>query len=628
MKFNELQLSQELLRAIDEIGYQEATYIQSACIPIILSGGDIIGQSQTGTGKTAAFAIPLLEKLTAHQTKKPRAIILSPTRELALQVTEEIRKFGKYKEGLRTVTLYGGAPILKQITELKGNTAIVVGTPGRILDHINRKTLRLDECDTIILDEADEMLNMGFREDIETIMEELNPNRQTILFSATMPKPILEISQQYLKNPVHIKTPNNEITASKIEQLYYEVNQSDKRKALMQLMQVHPFTLAMIFCNTKKMVDDLCQDLVGKGYAACAIHGDMKQEMRLQVLDKFKQRKINILIATDVAARGIDVDSMDIVFNYDFPQEDEYYIHRIGRTGRAGKNGQAITLITPRQRNLIKNIEYKTKAKLIKKDLPKSEEIRKMRLDKIRIEIEESIVRTIPEEISHLLYQMTQDGFSYQAVAESLVHRILGNELFEEIKKPRNADSLVVTHRGMTKIKLDLGRRQDVQPAHIVSAIAEASGISGKDIGKIKINENESMVEIPTQYEEQILTALKGTTIKGLDIHISIWKEDNKDSGDSSRAPRRSRDSGSSDSRPRRDAQGSSRPSRSRDGDSRDSKPRRDSQGFGRSSRSRDGESSDARRQKENRRPLDENKKPSRKPRALGGSTPRRSNKD
>ncbi|MFI3283908.1 MAG: DEAD/DEAH box helicase [Erysipelotrichaceae bacterium] len=524
MKFNELPLSKEILRAIDEIGYQEATYIQSACIPTILNGGDVIGQSQTGTGKTAAFSIPLIEKIENHKSKKPKAIILTPTRELALQVTQEIRKFSKYKEGIKVVTIYGGAPIQKQISELKGSTAIVVGTPGRVLDHIKRKTLRLDECETIILDEADEMLNMGFREDIESVIQEMNPEHQTVLFSATMPKAILEITHLYQTNPVHIKTPISEISASKIEQCYYEVNQSDKRKALIQLMQVYPYSLAMVFCNTKKMVDDLTQELVGRGYAACAIHGDMKQEMRLQVLDKFKQRKINILIATDVAARGIDVDSMDIVFNFDFPQEDEYYIHRIGRTGRAGKDGVAVTLITPRQRHLIRNIEYKTKAKMIKKELPKGEEIRKMRLDQLRVEIEESMSKQVPEEISYMLYEMTTDGFSYQDIAETLMHRVLGNEIFEEIKSPKKSNSLVVTHKSMATITLDVGRKHEVQPAHIVSAVAEASGISGRDIGKIKIYEKESTVEIPEQFLNEITTALLNTTIKGYEIHISTGK--------------------------------------------------------------------------------------------------------
>ena len=388
MKFNELNLSKELQKAIIDLNYNEATYIQSACIPIILNGGDVIGQSQTGTGKTAAFGLPIVEMLEPNKSKKCKVLILSPTRELAVQVAEQIRKFSKYKEGIKTVAIFGGAPISKQIQELKRGCDIVVGTPGRILDHIDRKTLRLEECKTLILDEADEMLNMGFREDIESVINSIDDqNRQTILFSATMPKEILDITHLYQTSPIHVKTPQSEISAATIEQVYYEVNQSDKRQVIMQLLQINNNKLSMIFCNTKKMVDDLCSELVSRGYSAAAIHGDMKQEMRLAVLKKFKQGKLSVLICTDVAARGLDIEGMDIVYNYDFPQEDEYYIHRIGRCGRAGKEGTSITLITPRQRRLIRNIEYKTKAKLTRMELPSGEEMKQIRFRQIETEI-------------------------------------------------------------------------------------------------------------------------------------------------------------------------------------------------------------------------------------------------
>lgn len=542
MKFNELNLSPEMLKAINDIGYVEATYIQSACIPTILSGGDVIGQSQTGTGKTAAFSIPLLEKIKTSESKRPQALILSPTRELALQVTEEIRKFAKYKEGIKTVCIYGGAPIVKQIQELKKGCDIVVGTPGRVLDHINRKTLKFNDCHTLILDEADEMLNMGFREDIEEVIKSLNEERQTILFSATMPKPILDITHLYQNNPVHIKTPQSEISATTIEQIYYEVNQSDKKVAIMQLVQTLNPGLAMIFCNTKKMVDDLCQDLVSRGYPAAAIHGDMKQEMRLAVLNKFKERKITILIATDVAARGIDVDSMDVVFNYDFPQEDEYYIHRIGRTGRAGKTGLAVTLITPRQRNLIKNIEKKTKAKVEKRELPTGSEMKKIRLGQIKLELEKALVKTVPADICELLNELCQDGFSYQQIAEALTYKLIGSELFEAIKKPKDADKLVVTHKGYTTLQISLGRKNDVQPAHVVGAITEASGINGKDIGKIKVKDTFLTVEVPEQFANQIIDSMSKTTIRGQEFDIILEDKDyqNLNSKNKSRSRNRS----------------------------------------------------------------------------------------
>ena len=565
MKFKDLGLSIELLKAIDDLNYQEATYIQSACYPIITNGGDIIGQSQTGTGKTAAFAIPIIEHLVPNKSKKPQVIVLTPTRELALQVTNEIRKFSKYKEGVRVVTLYGGTPITKQITELKGNNSIIVGTPGRILDHINRKTLRLDECKTIVLDEADEMLNMGFREDIEAVMDKIDASHQTILFSATMPKAILEIAKTYQNNPVHIKTPVKELTASKITQEYYEVNQGDKRRALFQLMQVYNYNLAMIFCNTKKMVDDLTSELVSKGYAAAAIHGDMKQEMRIQVLEKFKQRKINILICTDVAARGIDVDDMDIVFNYDYPMEDEYYIHRIGRTGRAFKDGLAVTLFTPRQRNVIKYIEAKTKAKLIKKDLPKSKDIIQLRINKMVNEIESTINLDVPNEITEIVNNL-KEKYELDQITRHLIYKLLGQEIFEEIKVEVK-DTIRPKRKDMATLILNIGRRNEVQPAHIVSAIAESTGLEGKNIGKIKIFDQETLVDIPNEFKDKIAETLNKTKIKNLEV-TAVLKNAGRSNGGNSRGDR-----SSSNRRDKDSSRNKSRSNRSKDKkDSKDNK--------------------------------------------------------
>ena len=529
MKFKELELSNELLRAIDDMNYTEATYIQSACIPSILSGGDVIGQSQTGTGKTAAFAIPMVEMLQPQKSKKPKAIVLAPTRELALQISEEIRKFAKYKEGIRVVSIYGGAPISKQIIELKGNNTIIVGTPGRILDHIARKTLKLDECKLLVLDEADEMLNMGFREDIEAVMNHLKDEHQTVLFSATMPKPIVDITHLYQKNPIFIKTPQSEVAASKIEQFYYEVNQTNKKAALLQLMQVYNYSLAMIFCNTKKMVDDLCSDLVSKGYAAAAIHGDMKQEMRLAVLDKFKQRKINILIATDVAARGIDVDSMDIVFNYDYPQEDEYYIHRIGRTGRAGKDGIAVTLLTPRQKNIIRYIEQKTKTKMIRKEMPKGKEILNIKFDKFKEEILQASFTNIPKSIDTIIEELSNSGIDNKDICRYLTYKILGEELFIELDKPFKDNSLKTNSTKKAQIIINVGKRHNIQAAHVVSAMAESTGIAGKDIGKIKILEHDCIVDVPKEHAEFIVKELARNTIKGYKIKVKIYKNEIKE---------------------------------------------------------------------------------------------------
>ena len=530
MKFNELNLSPEMSRAIADCGYTEATYIQSACIPVVMNGGDVIGQSQTGTGKTAAFAIPIIEMLEVTDRKRPQALILSPTRELAMQVCDEIRKFTKYKEGIRTVAVYGGQQISKQILELKKGADIVVGTPGRVLDHIRRRTLRFDQCRVLVLDEADEMLNMGFREDIETVIEALPQQRQTVLFSATMPKPILEITSQYQTNPVHIKTPQTQINTPKIEQVYYVCPKEAKKEILMQLISMQNPHLAMIFCNTKKMVDELTSDLVSKGYPAAALHGDMKQEMRTGVMDNFKKGKINILVATDVAARGIDVDSMDVVFNYDLPQESEYYVHRIGRTGRAGKEGLAVTLITARQKYALRDLERTTRSKLTQKPLPSLEEVRKIRLDFLREDLEHRMTRDVPEPLAAIIDTMKDDGYSYREMALALAYQIAGHEMFDESAWNASArPALTVTEKGMSELILDIGSDQDVCAAIIVSAIATATGLPGKDIGKIRISAQETTVQIPRQFDREIADAMKNTPIKGQTVHPLLMVRKGKD---------------------------------------------------------------------------------------------------
>lgn len=585
MKFIELNLSNELNRAIQDCGYHEATYIQSACIPVVLNGGDIIGQSQTGTGKTAAFGIPLVELITPSTKKRPQALILSPTRELALQVSEEIRKFAKYKEGIRTVCIYGGTPIQKQIQELKRGADIVVGCPGRILDHIQRRTLKLDECTRLVLDEADEMLNMGFREDIESIIKELPDNRQTILFSATMPKPILEITKLYQTNPVHIKTPVTEMSASKIEQVVYECKQSDKRAVLIQLIELMRPKLAMIFCNTKKMVDDLTSDLVAKGYPAAAIHGDMKQEARANVMERFKAHKISILVATDVAARGIDVDNMDVVYNFDFPQETEYYVHRIGRTGRAGKEGLAVTLLTQRQKNLVFELERVTHAKIARKPLPTNQIIREVRLSQINEDVLNMLSKPASKEVEALVENFKTQGINESDLVLALANHMFASSLMTSIDKPvKSSNTLNSSSKDKTTIEINLGNRHKISPAHILSAIAEASGLNGRDIGKINIGDNSCTVDVPTEFVKQIMNDIKDITIKGYSIKVtkSSKSSDSKESR-SSRGPRSSKDSYSSrgsrdskesfSSRGSRDSRGDSRSSR-KPRDSKESKPR------------------------------------------------------
>ena len=345
--FNELHISEAILRAVSEMGYEQATEIQAKAIPYIMEGKDVLGRSNTGTGKTAAFGIPAIE-MVQPQDKYANALIICPTRELVTQVAMELRKFSKYKEGVKIVPIYGGQPIERQIQLLKRGCGIVVGTPGRIMDHLRRRTLKLSDIRMVILDEADEMLNMGFKEDIEEILSLMPSERsyQTILFSATWPSEIMRIAKEFQNDPVTVEIKSAQRTIDTVEQLYYEVPRGKKANALRVLLNHYDPELCMIFANTKKMVDELQGELNKHDIKACALHGDMKQEFRSRVMEQFRSGSMPILIATDVAARGIDVDDVDLVINFDIPQDNEYYIHRIGRTGRAGKKGLAITLIS------------------------------------------------------------------------------------------------------------------------------------------------------------------------------------------------------------------------------------------------------------------------------------------
>jgi len=517
MKFSELNLSFELNRAIEELGYTEATPVQAQCIPPVLEGRDVIGQSQTGTGKTAAFGLPLLEKLVVLDKRTPQILIMTPTRELALQVSQELRKFAKYKEGVKIVTVYGGDPITGQIRDLKGGADIIVGTPGRIQDHIDRRTLKFHQLKALVLDEADEMLKMGFKEAIEQILQDLPEERQTLLFSATMPKAILDITNNYQNNPVHIKTKQKEMTVNSVEQVVYEVNQGEKVKVLVQLMEFYRPESSMIFCNTKKMVDDLSGLIASKGYSTASIHGDMKQEMRSLVMAKFKDKKVQHLICTDVAARGIDIDGLDMVFNFDVPQETEYYVHRIGRTGRAGKSGISVTLVTPRQRYVINELERLTKASIERKEMPSLNDIQAVRFDHMTTDIMKTLKADIPVEIKTLVEKLVDQGLNPIQLSEALLYKVIGADIFVEAQKPIEKQRRAQRINSST-IELDVGLKHGVAAAHLVSAIAEASGISGKDIGKIRIQDRYSHVEVPQEFVKEILEALNQGTIKSYKV--------------------------------------------------------------------------------------------------------------
>jgi len=419
-KFSELGIRPEILKSINEMGFEAPTPIQERSIPIIRSGGDMVGQAQTGTGKTAAFGIPALQKADTG-SKLPSVIILCPTRELAIQVTGELIKLSKYLEGIWIVPVYGGQPISRQLTALKKGAQIVVGTPGRVIDHLKRGTLKLNNLKMVILDEADEMLNMGFREDLEEILSYSKGKSQTVMFSATVPKAIRQIMENWMDKPDMVKVDGKAETAAGIDQFVMEVRDSVRTEAVSRIMDMTNFRLALIFCNTKRLCDSLVQELQARGYSADALHGDMTQNIRDKVMNNFRNGKIEMLVATDVAARGLDVENVDVVFNYDIPQDPEYYVHRIGRTGRAGRTGMAITFASGRKMKRIRFIEKITRAKLTPIPMPTVREVQQSKMDVQMEEVLETLEAGGLREYIELLEPVAEQGYSAIEIAAALM---------------------------------------------------------------------------------------------------------------------------------------------------------------------------------------------------------------
>lgn len=522
MKFNELNILDDIKKAIEDIGYEEATPIQEQAIPAILDGNDIIGQSQTGTGKTAAFGVPILQKVNI-ESKDIQTIILCPTRELAIQVCDELKKFSKYMRGLKILPVYGGDSISNQIRDLKRGVQIVVGTPGRVLDHIGRKTIKLNNVNTIVLDEADEMLNMGFREDIEEILSKVTPEKQMILFSATMPKPILALTRQYQNNPVYVKIENKSLTTSTIDQKYYEIKEKHKFKALCRLIDTTNPKLAMIFCNTKKKVDDLCDMLLSNGYATGKIHGDMKQNLRLDILDKFEKGEINFLVATDVAARGIDVENVEAVFNYDIPENEEWYVHRIGRTGRAGRFGNAFSFIAKNDYKKLSNIMAYTKCKIAKSKLPSFEEVNVKRVEDFFEKVNETIKEKDLTQYINIIKESSSNEYDPYELAAALLSLNVKFDTEESLELNDSERQRVTgAEAGMTRFYMNIGKNHKVTPRDILGAVAGECGIRGKEVGAIDLFDKYSFVEIPSRYKDVVLDAMNKTKIKGKKIIVEV----------------------------------------------------------------------------------------------------------
>jgi ATP-dependent RNA helicase DeaD len=544
MKFKELNLSEEIQKGIDDLGFEEATPIQAQSIPYILNGSDIIGQAQTGTGKTCAFGIPAVDMLEAD-SDSVQVLVLCPTRELAIQSSEEIKSVSKYKKGIKILPIYGGQPIERQIKALRNRPQIIIGTPGRVMDHMRRRTLKFANLKMIILDEADEMLNMGFREDIDTILKEAPVDRQTILFSATMPKEILDLTKLYQKNPLHVKVAHKALTVPSVEQYYLMVSGSSKFEMLARIIDANDIKLSLVFCNTKKRVDELAADLQSRGYSAEALHGDLRQDQRDKVMAKFRNGQIDILIATDVAARGIDVDDVEAVFNYDLPSDEEYYVHRIGRTGRAGRAGKAYSFVVGREINKIRDIQRFTKAAITLMKPPTMMDVEENKMGKLMISVkkiitdgelsrfssyieqtleemnsandEESFVS--PMEFAAALLKMVAEPngpepSSSSSSSSSSSASLKSPEPFEGDDEDSGAEA------GYVRLFINVGSKDHILPGNIVQSIASTSGLPGKLIGAIDILDSYTFVEVPREYAHQVLDSMKNYTLKGRKVNI------------------------------------------------------------------------------------------------------------
>lgn len=547
--FNSMQLSEELLNAINDMDYTEMTQIQSQAIPYILEGKDVIGRSNTGTGKTAAFGIPAVEMTWELPTNRPRILILAPTRELAVQISEELKKYAKYKSNVSIATVYGGQSMELQIRQLK-SANIVVGTPGRIMDHMRRKTLKLEKLKMVILDEADEMLNMGFYDDIKLILSESPEERQTVLFSATMPPAIMKITEEFQNDPVLVTVQNEQRTVPKIKQAYYIIPQNKKADALKLLISMQKPNRSLIFCNTKMMVDDLVERLCDDGYKCIGLHGDMKQSQRNKVMQDYKSGKIEILIATDVAARGIDVTDIDAVYNFDIPQETEYYIHRIGRTGRAGKEGAAYTLIGNKiQLRKMMDIQRMTKAVVSEEFLPNAEEIKKSNQEQFTTKILDKINDQSCVNQYAIIDRLVETGAQERDIAAVLLSMLIDKDktILPEVKEvvvPKERTTQSRSERfgsnlstgSRTKLKVNIGRNVGIAPNFIVGAIVESTGMSSKCIGKIDIFTDFTTIEMLEEDAQRVMDTMQNSKIKNQRVQFTVME---KGISSSSTAPKR-----------------------------------------------------------------------------------------
>jgi len=562
--FADLGLRDELLTALTTLGYEEPTPIQSESIPHLIAGRDLLGQAATGTGKTAAFALPILDRLQpGKRGEEPSALILVPTRELAMQVSEAVHKYGK-DLGARVVPIYGGQPISRQLQALRRGVDVVIATPGRAVDHIKRGTLPLDFIEIVVLDEADEMLDMGFAEDLDAILEATPESRQTVLFSATMPSKIEKLARRHLTDPINIRIAREVAepgAAPKVRQSAYVVPRSHKPAALGRILDVESPAAAIVFCRTRHEVDQLSETLNGRGYRAEALHGGMSQEARDRVMGRVRAGTAELLIATDVAARGLDIDQLTHVVNYDVPSAPEAYVHRIGRVGRAGREGVAITLAEPREHRLVENIQRVTGQKIAFEKVPTIADLRNRRMELTLATLRESLIDDDLDRYRTIVETLTDefDLVEIALAAVKLAHEAVGGDedeteipeiaprkqsgtyedrgkagkTFKDGKPSKDGKGAKFGKEGKgskgdrgerlskgdaVRLYFPIGRSAHVRPGDLVGAIAGETSLSGKDIGAIEITENFSLVEVPGKSVEEVIGAMKRTTIKGLKI--------------------------------------------------------------------------------------------------------------
>jgi ATP-dependent RNA helicase DeaD len=578
--FSELGLSPELLKAVDKLGYEEASPIQTAVIPEVMKGRDVVGQSATGSGKTAAFAIPAIER-TKAQVRKVQCLILCPTRELAVQVAEEFGKLLLFKKGVHVVPIYGGQSYDRQFRALAAGVQIVIGTPGRVMDHMERGTLKLDALGMVILDEADRMLDMGFRDDIEHILSAMPKERQILFFSATMPRAIQDLIGRYSRDPAWIRIEAHAQNAPQVEQVYYEVDRRSKLEVLTRLIDVNDFRYGLIFCSTKIMVDELDEQLHARGYATDRLHGDLSQMQRTRVMDKFRKRAFEFLVATDVAARGLDVDDLEVVFNFDLPNDAEDYTHRIGRTGRAGKSGRAFTFVSGRELYRLQSMVRFAGIKIRRERVPSMDEVEEARASVFFERIRTVLDGGKFEKQNRMIDRLLDQGYASTDICSALIELLKGGgpakAPAEETARPRErlpepmpmplpmteprpeprapagprpkaerrasspppadpdeaaGDEPVVTRTGreagMTTLFLNVGRKHLITTGEIVGKIAGVTRLPAQVVGAIDIHQRHSLVDVASDQVAVVLKKMDGIRVRGLTLKVAVATPDEK----------------------------------------------------------------------------------------------------